>query len=93
MKHCENNFMNKFSIILFLGIMTLGLTSCNNEPEPGDLDQIKAFQPEENYFKSSLVSLHFVIETSPIDKIDTLFSQLIDNYNLPVSASGIPDGI
>ncbi len=93
MKHLKNNLMTRFSIFLFVGILTLGLTSCNDEPELSDLDQIKAFQPEDKYFKSSLVSLHFVIETSSIEKIDTLFKQLIEKYKLPMTVKGVPDGI
>ena len=64
--------------------------TCNQEE---DLDIIKAFKPEEEYFKSALVSLHFVMETSPIDEVDSLFRQLIEAFGLPVSADGVKDGI
>ena len=57
------------------------------------LDAVKPYHPEDKYFKSSLVTLHFVIETSPIPEIDTLFSQLRTLYDLPVDASGANDGV
>lgn len=76
-----------------LGIIIFFFTSCRNDSQVDDLDLVKAFKPGDKYFKSSLVSLHFVIETSSIDKIDTLFKQLIEDNKLPMTANGIPDGI
>ena len=87
----NQNGLRTFSFLL--GLIIISITACKNNPELSDLDLIKSFKPDDKYLKSSLVSLHFVIETSSIEKIDTLFSQLIENYDLPVTASGIPDGI
>ena len=74
--------------------MTIFLTlsiSCTSNND--SLDQIKDFQPDNEYFKASLVSLHFLIEVSPIEKVDTVFMQLIDIHHLPVDAKGTTDGI
>jgi len=71
-------------------ITLLLLASCSIQED--SLDEIKKFQADDKYFKSSLVSLHFVMETSPIDEVDTLFNQLIELYNLPVSPEGLKDG-
>jgi major membrane immunogen (membrane-anchored lipoprotein) len=35
---------------------------------------------------------NFVMETSPIPEVDTLFTQLIKVYDLPVTPSGLKDG-
>ncbi len=56
------------------------------------LDNIKAFKPDDKYFKSALVSLHFMMETSPVGEVDTIFNQLIQMYGLPLSAEGAKDG-
>jgi len=76
---------------LFL-ITTLACLLASCTPPQDSLDIVKAFKPEDKYFKSSLVSLHFVMETSAIEEVDTLFSQLIEHYNLPLSARGAKDG-
>ena len=82
--------MTRSSILLTFGVIVLMVNACTCESDP--LDAIKPFQPEDKYFKSALVSLHFVMETSPIPKIDTLFSQLRGMYDLPVDATGAKDG-
>lgn len=81
--------MHRLISILFLLVMCQ-LLSCSSQED--SLDLVKSFRPEDKYFKSSLVSLHFVIETSPIEKIDTLFRQLIQHYDLPLNAEGARDG-
>lgn len=53
---------------------------------------ISRFQPDNPYFKASMISLHFVLETQPIPKVDSLFHSMIDQYALPVSAEGCRDG-
>lgn len=76
--------------IIFLSSLFISCTpSCN---EDGSLDEVKAFVPTDKYFKSSLKSLHFVLETSPIDEVDKLFSQLIELQSLPHEPSLIADG-
>lgn len=77
--------------IISLILIVLSVScSCNQED---DLDKIKAFKPDDEYFKSAMVSLHFVMETSPVDEVDTLFRQLIEAFGLPVNADGVKDGI
>lgn len=78
-------------ILLILPLLTLhacSLCSC----EEDSLDKIKDFKPDNKYFKSALVSLHFMMETSPVAEVDTLFSQLIQMHGLPLSAEGAKDG-
>ena len=78
--------------ILFI-IPLVFLSSCNScDCGEDSLDIIKQFKPDDKYFKSSLVSLHFMMETSPVAEVDTLFQQLIKMYGLPVSAEGAKDG-
>ena len=78
---------------ILLIIPLLFLTSCDScNCSEDSLDGIKAFKPDDKYFKSSLVSLHFMMETSPVAEVDTLFRQLIKMYGLPVSAEGAKDG-
>jgi major membrane immunogen (membrane-anchored lipoprotein) len=58
-----------------------------------DLDAVKQYKPEDKYFKASLVSLHFIMETSPIERVDQTFAQLISQHDLPIDAKGCRDGI
>lgn len=66
------------------------LASCSMEKD--SLDQVKKFHPEDKYFKSSLITLHFVTETRPIAEVDTFFNQLVELYDLPLSPEGLKDG-
>ncbi len=67
------------------------LISCQKPQD--DLDVAKQFHPEDKYFKASLVSLHFVVETSPITRTDSTFAQLVQEQRLPTNAQGCDDGI
>ena len=81
----------------FLAIMLLVplflMPSCNTCDCPEDgIDKVINFKPEDKYFKSALVSLHFMMETSPVSEVDTQFNRLIEAFDLPVSAEGAKDG-
>lgn len=81
-----------FLALLFTAALFL-IPSCNSCDCPEDgLDKIRDFRPDDKYFKSALVALHFMMETSPTSEVDTLFSQLIQAFDLPVSAEGAKDG-
>jgi major membrane immunogen (membrane-anchored lipoprotein) len=87
--HYSHRFNNPiYSLALILALLA---NACSMKQED-DLNTIKAFKPDDEYFKSSLVTLHFVTETSPVGKVDTLFRQLIEVYGLPTNSSGIQDG-
>jgi major membrane immunogen (membrane-anchored lipoprotein) len=80
-------------LVLLLIIPFLALSSCDScNCTEDSLDEIKAFKPDNKYFKSSLVSLHFMMETSPVEEVDTYFQQLILMHELPVNAEGAKDG-
>lgn len=76
--------------ILFLAV--LGNSCTTNCNEDGSLDDIKAFMPDNKYFKTGFKGLHFVLETHPIGKTDTLFWRLINAYNLPTNCDSVADG-
>jgi major membrane immunogen (membrane-anchored lipoprotein) len=80
------------AVVISCTILAALAFSCTCTQEE-DLDKVKAFKPEDRYFKSSLVSLHFMMETSPVDEVETQFSQLIEHYDLPISPSGVKDGV
>lgn len=61
--------------------------------EEDSLDGIKYYKPDNKYFKSAMVSLHFIMETSPTARVDSHFQQLIDMHELPVDASAAKDGV
>lgn len=90
--HSTSLILKSLATVLICILLTGLVSSCTCRQED-DLDKVKAFKPEDEYFKSALVSLHFVMETSPVDEVDTLFRQLIEAFDLPVSASGVKDGI
>ena len=88
----SSSLRSKYPVVVFISfllILTLSSCSCRQED---DLDQVKAFKAEDKYFKSSLVSLHFMMETSPVDEVEALFRQMIETYSLPTDARGIKDG-
>lgn len=95
MKHFRiNKHLRRAIILSALFFLTfLILPSCNScACEEDSLDAIKAFKPENKYFKSTLVSLHFMMETSPVAEVDSFFRQLILRYGLPVTPQGAKDG-
>jgi len=84
--------MYKTLALLLLVLLFLpGSCDSSNCPEDG-MDKIRDFKPDDEYFKSALVSLHFRMETSPIPEVDASFKQLIKAFDLPVSAKGAKDG-
>ncbi|MFC2124019.1 hypothetical protein ACFLU5_04335 [Bacteroidota bacterium] len=84
---------------LTIGFLVIALffTTCLNafsqHINGDDMEIIKDYKPDDKYFKAGLVSLHFIIETSSIDRVDSVFQQLIDAYKLPSKADGIKDGV
>lgn len=46
------------------------LFSCSSQED--SLDQVKNFRPDDTYFKSNLVTLHFVTEVRPIPEVDAV---------------------
>ena len=90
-RHPHNTPSLRF-VLLFLCVVLLGLANSCTCHQEDDLDIIKAFKPENEYFKASLVSFHFALETSPVDEVDEGFSRLIKQNGLPTDASGIKDG-
>lgn len=90
--HYSRRFINPFySFALFAFVLAFLANSCSCKQED-DLNTIKAFKPDDEYFKSSLLALHFFTEVSPVDEVDTLFHQLVELHGLPTDASGIQDG-
>ena len=79
----------KIPVVIFC--ILVFITSCR-KPE-NDLDIVKQFKPGDRYFKASLVSLHFILETSPIPRVDSTFDQLIKEHDLPIDAKGCRDGV
>jgi major membrane immunogen (membrane-anchored lipoprotein) len=79
----------KTCVLLFLFLFIV--PSCREAQD--DLDIVRQYKPEDKYFKASLVSLHFIIETSPTDRVDKTFGQLIELHDLPIDAKGCRDGI
>ena len=73
-----------FFIIIILSGCTTGEIS---------LDEISKFRPEDKYFVANLKSLHFVIETSEIERVDNVFKTIISDNDLPFSANGCRDGV
>ena len=78
--------------ILLLGILFSGVSLAQDCNEDGSLDELKAYMPENVYFKTGFKGLHFVLETHPISEVDTMFWKLINAYDLPVSTHRAADG-
>ena len=81
--------MKKASSLILI-IMSISYFTCSDNSD--SLDAIKDFKPDDKYFKSGLVTLHFQIETSPIPKVDTLFNRNVNYYKIPVNPDSCADG-
>jgi major membrane immunogen (membrane-anchored lipoprotein) len=81
------------TIYNFLLILTIIFLNHSCIEHTDSLEKIKLYKPDDKYFKASMVSLHFIIETSAINKVDTVFRQLISSNDLPVSADGCQNGV
>lgn len=88
MKFKSINLSATIVMCLFLLFNSCG-TTCN---EDGSLDEIKAYMPDNKYFKTGFKGLHFVLETHPINEVDTIFWKLINAYNLPTTTDSVADG-
>lgn len=80
-----------FICLLVFSAATAVIISCSSR-NIDDLDIIKQYQPEDKYFKASMVTLHYLIETSPPERLDSIFNQISGMYSLPSNAEGIADG-
>ena len=78
--------------ILFLSLCILFPSCHTNCNDDGSLDEIKAYMPDNKYFKTGFKGLHFVLETHPVNEVDTVFWKLINAYNLPTNCDGVADG-
>ncbi|MDX1283648.1 MAG: FMN-binding protein [Draconibacterium sp.] len=83
---------NFFLIIILFGMLISSTSMAQDCKEDGSLDEIKAYMPDNKYFKTGFKGLHFVLETHPISKTDTLFWRLINAYNLPTTCDSVVDG-
>lgn len=81
-------FVKAFILFLLTSIIFL---SCSHEID--SLDEIKPFGKNKKYFKAEMVNLHYIIETSDIPKVDTVFKQYISGSSLPIDAKGCKDGV
>jgi len=82
--------MKKILWLIVPAMMVCLVSSCICGKD--ELDKVRAFKPDDRYFKSALVTYHFMLETSPVYVLDSLFSNLVETYDLPVSAEGATDG-
>lgn len=73
-------------------MIVLALMSSSCQKVEDDLEVVKQYRSDDKYFKSSLMSLHFLKETAPIENVEKVFHQLIQSYNLPTNAEGCIDG-
>lgn len=83
--------MIRFTSFLLL-VAVIFAVSCQNSRKMDNYDEIAAFKPDDKYFTAGLKTLHFIKETSPISKVDSVFSQMITHFDLPTNASGCADG-
>lgn len=79
----------KLKKFLLFGLIVV-LFSCQSLDD--SLDSVKSYHPDDPYFKSSLVSLHFVTETQSIEDVDKNFNNILKTYDLPTNAEGCADG-
>ncbi|MFH1194238.1 MAG: hypothetical protein V1720_00920 [bacterium] len=77
---------------IYLSFLLISLVaSCC--PSSNVLNDIRAFKADDKYFSAGLNYLHFVIETSDIPRVDSVFVQMVNGYEIPVSAKGCTDGV
>lgn len=77
---------------LRVGVCVLPLLGFTMQQAGDSLDEMRAFKPEDKYFKAGLVSLHFFIETHPVEQLGEAFADTLKRYGLPADAKGCLDG-
>jgi major membrane immunogen (membrane-anchored lipoprotein) len=82
----------RFQMVAIMIVLS-SFVFADNPPDKDDLETIKKYKPDDKYFKATMVTLHFLIETSSIERTDSIFQQIIDAYKLPVKAEGVKDGM
>lgn len=82
----------KTSLILISAII-LGSMSFSCDSGEDSLEAVKAFRPEDKYFKAGLVTAHFIRETSSTARADSVFRQLQELFGLPTNANSCVDGV
>jgi len=75
-------------IIISIWLLLFGCARQEN-----DLEKVRYFDPQNDYFKASLVSLHFMIETDKPADIDSVFNYFINETQIPVTAEDCANGI
>ena len=83
--------MKKIQCCIFL-ISALMLAACSTKSSD-HFDVVKSFHPDDPYFKASLVSLHYIIETTYGPEVDTTMMMIVNNYDLPIGAGSAIDGV
>jgi len=77
--------------LTLLLVSSMNLSCRHRQVDP--LDAVMGFKANDKYFKSTLKTLHFIIETQPIASVETIFNQTIEAYGLPLDPKGCADGV
>ncbi len=63
------------------------------QEDNNDLDIVKKYQPDNNYYKANLITLHYMIETDRPAELDSIYPKISDKLNMPTTAKNCKDGI
>ncbi|MFC1525577.1 hypothetical protein ACFL6X_02070 [Candidatus Latescibacterota bacterium] len=73
-----------------LPLIALLMLSCTSAVD--DFQQLAQFRPEDKYFTASLKGLHFIIESSEIERVHDMFRTIVEGNAIPTSAAKCRDG-
>ncbi len=83
--------MTKRLAVLLIAVFCMSCSSPKLQED--SLDSLKAFKPDDHYFKAGLKTMHFYRECSSISKVDSFYLFMINQYGLPTDAVNCADGV
>lgn len=75
--------MKQFITLLIIAAFLMFNSCC--QPPADKLAFLNDYKPGNEYLKPGMIDLHFIMETSSISKVDSVFKKLIERNDLPLT--------
>ncbi|MCF8303886.1 MAG: hypothetical protein K9I94_11470 [Bacteroidales bacterium] len=82
--------MKQFITLLIIAAFLMFNSCC--QPPADKLAFLSDYKPGNEYLKPGMINLHFIMETSSISKVDSVFKKLIERNDLPLTPKECADG-
>ena len=84
--------MNNCIIICLISFLVAACSLQKSNENPVPLNEYASWEPENHYFRASLISLHYLTETQPVDQLKSIYQQFENSHHLILTPAGLPDG-